>query len=356
MTSQCSSDKKRVRLQAEAMKNLTQLLLDAAAEGVHIGINSAYRTKSDQDRIWADHCSNKPGTGKCIKTGESAAAIPGTSNHGFGLAVDLANAGGTRINPHKTPKEWKWIQANKYKYGFENIDNTGESHHYNYLGVVGGGNNTSSTMSSRQKTINTTYCGLVNNIVQGGYYNGKTWEVYKLEQKVTADEENTAKQQSCTKTGKTTTGKVDVIFIGGLETLSYNGVLMTQSEQLKLFKASYGANKNVSGFKYSASTSSILAVLKDNPKIPVVMFSAGCAKADSIAADANADKNKIYIIEPWAKNGNAHVSNAVKSGVPANHVYVGPTIERGKGVVTGVSLSNATNHFEALTLIAPSVK
>jgi len=133
-SSVCQSDGKRIRLQPAAMQNLEKLLTDAYAEKVLIKVNSAYRTRGDQDRVWADHCSNAPGTGKCKKTGESAAASPGTSNHGFGLAVDLANAGGVRINPKKTPKEWKWIQANKHKYNFKNIDNSGESHHYNFLG------------------------------------------------------------------------------------------------------------------------------------------------------------------------------------------------------------------------------
>ena len=118
----CQSDGKRIRLQAEAIKNLEALLTDAFNNKIYIKVNSAYRTREDQERIKIDSA----------KTGIPAAA-PGTSNHGFGLAVDLANTGGVRINPTLTPKEWKWIQENKDKYGFDNLNNNNESHHYNFI-------------------------------------------------------------------------------------------------------------------------------------------------------------------------------------------------------------------------------
>jgi LAS superfamily LD-carboxypeptidase LdcB len=116
------SDKKRIRLQAEAMQNLEALLTDAFNNKIYIKVNSAYRTREDQERIKIDSA----------RTGIPA-ATPGTSNHGFGLAVDLGNVNGVRINPIKTPKEWKWIQENKSKYGFDNINNNNESHHYNFI-------------------------------------------------------------------------------------------------------------------------------------------------------------------------------------------------------------------------------
>jgi hypothetical protein len=116
----CQSDGKRIRLQAEAMKNLEALLTDAYNNKIYIKVNSAYRTYDDQVRIKAAATT-------------IPAASPGTSNHGFGLAVDLANASGVRINPNLTPKEWTWIQENKDKYGFNNINNNNESHHYNFI-------------------------------------------------------------------------------------------------------------------------------------------------------------------------------------------------------------------------------
>jgi len=116
------SDNKRIRLQPEAMRNLEALLTDASNVGVYIKVNSAYRTYADQVRI-----KNSSSDIPC--------ATPGTSNHGFGLAVDLANSSGGRINPITTPKEWKWIQENKDKYGFNNINITNESHHFNFTQI-----------------------------------------------------------------------------------------------------------------------------------------------------------------------------------------------------------------------------
>jgi LAS superfamily LD-carboxypeptidase LdcB len=115
------SDNRRIRLQPEAMKNLEAMLSAAYNQGIYIKVNSAYRTYEDQVRVKADSA----------RTGIPA-ATPGRSNHGFGLALDLANSGGGRINPITTPKEWAWIQANKAKYGFQNLDNDKESHHYNF--------------------------------------------------------------------------------------------------------------------------------------------------------------------------------------------------------------------------------
>jgi hypothetical protein len=126
---ECKSDDRRIRLQAAAMQNLEKMLTDAYTAGVYIKVNSAYRTYDDQVRI------------KNLASGIPCAE-PGTSNHGFGLAVDLADKDGTRINitgfsgnkvVKKTLEEWNWIQANKSKYGFENINTTTESHHYNYI-------------------------------------------------------------------------------------------------------------------------------------------------------------------------------------------------------------------------------
>jgi hypothetical protein len=142
------SDGKKIRLQAEVMNNLQNLLIDAWNAGIYLKVNSAYRTKTDQDRVWSDNCLNVPGSGKCMsRPGKNPAAVPGTSNHGFGAAVDLANKDGTRININglsggrsvpKTLKEWNWLQANKHKYNFDNntpgLSTTSESHHFNYTG------------------------------------------------------------------------------------------------------------------------------------------------------------------------------------------------------------------------------
>lgn len=44
-----------------------------------------------------------------LKKGVAPAAVPGTSNHGWGLAVDVANATGPTL---------RWLDANAHKFGF----------------------------------------------------------------------------------------------------------------------------------------------------------------------------------------------------------------------------------------------
>ena len=101
-------------------------------------------------------------------------------------------------------------------------------------------------------------------------------------------------------------------------------------------------------FRYNTETSTILNFLKSNTNVSVVLFSAGCNKAKEIAKSGYVDLNKIYIVEPYAVNGNSYVSGAVSIGVPAKHVFVGDSKARGKGVVPGAVSSQASSHWGAL--------
>ena len=126
------SDGGKIRLQAAAMQSLEKMLTAASNAGVNLKVNSAYRTYPDQVRVKAQSFLN---------VYSPPAAEPGTSNHGFGLAVDLADINGKRLSPAGTPVEWQWIQKWKSYYNFANILNrkTGEiraneTHHYNFIG------------------------------------------------------------------------------------------------------------------------------------------------------------------------------------------------------------------------------
>jgi hypothetical protein len=115
-----SSDESRIRLYTKASLALDQLIIAAEQAGIKVKINSAYRTYEDQVRVRNQNC---PG-GKC----RIATAIPGTSNHGFGLAVDFAQ-GLSRIKPGD--KLYDWLAAgNGAKYGFKRI--ASESWHWEY--------------------------------------------------------------------------------------------------------------------------------------------------------------------------------------------------------------------------------
>lgn len=91
--------------------------------GHYAQIDLAYRTLSEQ-WYWYD------------KFGSPRAAIPGTSNHGYALAVDF------RENTTANEYSWghagnTWLLANSLKYGFVNpfkVGTTGEDYHFQFVG------------------------------------------------------------------------------------------------------------------------------------------------------------------------------------------------------------------------------
>ena len=82
----------------------TQMKQDAASQGVNLNINNAYRSYEKQVEM-----ANRLG----LYSRGGKAAVPGTSNHGWGTAVDL--------NVRSNPGAFQWLQANAAKYGFNNI-------------------------------------------------------------------------------------------------------------------------------------------------------------------------------------------------------------------------------------------
>ena len=138
-------------------------------------------------------------------------------------------------------------------------------------------------------------------------------------------------------------GEYQTVLIGGLD---YRKGDYKIDQQVSLLKKSVSGN--IKGFRYNASDSDILSFLEQNPGITVIMFSAGCNKANTISKSPNVNKNKIYIVEPYAKNGNSSVVNAVNNGVPASNVFVGSNSARGKGVVPGAVSSESSSHWGAL--------
>jgi hypothetical protein len=202
---------------------------------------------------------------------------------------------------------------------------------------------------SRQDNINSVYCGLVDNKVSAGNSKGKTWEEYKAAFKITPAEEDIAKKL-CSKTNT-----VEAVLIGGLDNRTGDKNI---NEQVQLLKKGYGTNRNVKGFRYNTDTTTIVNFLNSNPGVNVVMFSAGCTKASSIASIPGINKNKIYIVEPYATSAGtkAIVQAAVANGVPAKNVFVGTSTNTGLGVVKGATPSNAPSHWDALTVVGRNIK
>jgi hypothetical protein len=127
------SDEGRIRLYPKVSIALDKLIAAAEKDGQDVKINSAYRTVEDQISVWGENCSNNIGSGTCvIRKGKASAAVPGTSNHGFGLAVDFATKNLKKIE--ESDPLYKWLDANARDYGFQRIAQ--ESWHWEYFSLV----------------------------------------------------------------------------------------------------------------------------------------------------------------------------------------------------------------------------
>lgn len=87
------------RLWAPAANGLTALMDDAAAEGIDIGITDSYRPLAVQERLAQE---------KGLYSQGGLAAVPGTSNHGWGVATDL----------DLDRPALDWMRENGWRYGF----------------------------------------------------------------------------------------------------------------------------------------------------------------------------------------------------------------------------------------------
>jgi D-alanyl-D-alanine carboxypeptidase len=84
----------------------------ARAAGVTIGVNDSYRDLPGQEQMARE---------KGIYGRGGVAAVPGTSNHGWGLALDLDLDG----------KAQQWLRDNGARFGFVE-DVAGEPWHWTY--------------------------------------------------------------------------------------------------------------------------------------------------------------------------------------------------------------------------------
>ncbi|MFI5933217.1 D-alanyl-D-alanine carboxypeptidase family protein [Actinoplanes sp. NPDC051494] len=87
------------KLWAPAAQSLNQMMADAKADGVTIGITDSYRPYEEQ----VDLAKRKG-----LYSQGGLAAKPGTSEHGWGMATDL----------DLNSKAQTWMRANGEKYGF----------------------------------------------------------------------------------------------------------------------------------------------------------------------------------------------------------------------------------------------
>lgn len=122
-----------------------QEMFDAAREdGIYPIVREGYRTSEDQEEIFDEKVQAYMDEGysriRAENTAKEWVALPGTSEHQLGIAVDI-NADKMQSTNDEV---YAWLAENAYKYGFilryprgkEKITGTGyEPWHYRYVGV-----------------------------------------------------------------------------------------------------------------------------------------------------------------------------------------------------------------------------
>lgn len=122
-----------------------QEMFDAArAEGIYPIVREGYRTAEEQQEILDDKVQTYINQGysqsRAERTAKEWVALPGTSEHQLGIAVDI-NADKSMCSNEDV---YAWLAENAYKYGFilryppgkQEITGTSyEPWHYRYVGV-----------------------------------------------------------------------------------------------------------------------------------------------------------------------------------------------------------------------------
>lgn len=126
-----------------------RMLSDAKKEGLDIAICSAYRSVDRQREVFNESMKDRVQKGMdyldAYQDTVTNVAVPGTSEHALGLALDLISEQHSELDERQEgTKEAKWLAENCHKYGFilryppKKMDITGiiyEPWHYRYVGV-----------------------------------------------------------------------------------------------------------------------------------------------------------------------------------------------------------------------------
>lgn len=137
------------KVDARIADSLRQMLNDAKKEGLNPLVISSYRTHSAQQILHRNKITEFINMGYSRSLAEEKAsywvAIPGTSEHEAGLALDIVASNYQELNQEQenTPVQ-KWLMENCHKYGFilryptDKKDLTKinyEPWHYRYVGI-----------------------------------------------------------------------------------------------------------------------------------------------------------------------------------------------------------------------------
>ncbi len=133
---------------ARILDDLSEMLEDAVGEGLNMYICSAYRDYESQREVFNTTMVDWINQGKspleAYEETKKSVAVPGTSEHATGLALDITSAEYGELDEKQADTaEAKWLAENCWKYGFilryppEKSAITGivfEPWHYRYVG------------------------------------------------------------------------------------------------------------------------------------------------------------------------------------------------------------------------------
>ena len=125
------------QIAVQCRDDLVAMMNACRAAGIHCGMSSGYRTHEYQDSLWSGQVERYVAQGYSRSEAEAitskSIAVPDTSEHQLGLAVDLTREGDT----------YEWLAAHSWEYGFilrypyGKTDLTGiyyEPWHFRYVG------------------------------------------------------------------------------------------------------------------------------------------------------------------------------------------------------------------------------
>ena len=131
------------KVDSKIYPELQEMFNDARAQGYGLFVREGYRTQEEQQQLLDEKIEAYENEGKskseAKKLAEQWVAIPGTSEHQLGIAVDI-NADTTKSSSDDV---YSWLAENAHKYGFikrypsDKTDITGvinEPWHYRYVG------------------------------------------------------------------------------------------------------------------------------------------------------------------------------------------------------------------------------
>ncbi|KAA8502270.1 M15 family metallopeptidase [Mediterraneibacter catenae] len=130
------------------VSDLRQMLDDGAAEGLSMYVTSAYRSYEQQTQTFNASMQNRLNQKmtplEAYQETSMSVALPGTSEHATGLAVDIISTEYAALDDRQgDTEEQKWLMEHCWEYGFilryppEKSDITGiiyEPWHYRYVG------------------------------------------------------------------------------------------------------------------------------------------------------------------------------------------------------------------------------